>query len=304
MKAIKFFLVALMTTAMMFSACNKDDDENEEPEVTPTPVVEEPSEEEVDAKLEKFDISNSQFGVANATETTISVEWKEDEVKFDSVKIELKKLVVNGEDTTFESVAKTTVKNDTKYEFTDLETHQDFMVKFNFYQNNKICMREYYAFAEASWFYGLYFGYSLIKKEVGGLTVLIFSHHIEINLNEVYTAYGEKIIELSEDGSSIKTINNPVYGFHLITNNEFEQIEKAAGISEEELSSVNFDERYGIEQSDMFRTHDFVLNINECAIYLNDDNTYCTRYFSPINGGIMRLNKTIDDGSGLIFVKD
>ena len=28
MKAIKFFLVALMTTAMMFSACNKDDDEN------------------------------------------------------------------------------------------------------------------------------------------------------------------------------------------------------------------------------------------------------------------------------------
>ena len=304
MKAIKFFLVAMMAAAMMFSACNKDDDENEEPEVTPTPVVEEPSEEEVDAKLEKFDISNSQFGVANATETTISVEWKEDEVKFDSVKIELKKLVVNGEDTTFESVAKTTVKNDTKYEFTDLETHQDFMVKFNFYQNNKICMREYYAFAEASWFYGLYFGYSLIKKEVGGLTVLIFSHHIEINLNEVYTAYGEKIIELSEDGSSIKTINNPVYGFHLITNNEFEQIEKAAGISEEELSSVNFDERYGIEQSYMFQTTDFILNIYEYAIYLNDDNTYCTRYFSPINGGIMRLNKTIDDGSGLIFVKD
>jgi hypothetical protein len=31
MKAIKFFLVALMTTAMMFSACNKDDDKNEEP---------------------------------------------------------------------------------------------------------------------------------------------------------------------------------------------------------------------------------------------------------------------------------
>jgi len=70
MKAIKFFLVALMTTAMMFSACNKDDDENEEPEVTPTPVVEEPSEEEVDAKLEKFDISNSQFGVTKTTGIT------------------------------------------------------------------------------------------------------------------------------------------------------------------------------------------------------------------------------------------
>lgn len=30
MKAIKFFLVALMTTAMMFSACNKEDETNEE----------------------------------------------------------------------------------------------------------------------------------------------------------------------------------------------------------------------------------------------------------------------------------
>ena len=65
----KFLMVALMTTAMMFSACNKDDDKNE-PEVTPTPVVEEPTEEEVDAKLEKFDISNSQFGVTKTTGIT------------------------------------------------------------------------------------------------------------------------------------------------------------------------------------------------------------------------------------------
>ena len=65
----KFFLVALTATAMMFSACKKDDEKNE-PEVTPTPVVEEPSEEEVDAKLEKFDISNSQFGVTKTTGIT------------------------------------------------------------------------------------------------------------------------------------------------------------------------------------------------------------------------------------------
>jgi len=49
MNRFKFLLVAIVATAMMFSACKKDDEKNE-PEVTPTPVVEEPS-EEVDAKL-------------------------------------------------------------------------------------------------------------------------------------------------------------------------------------------------------------------------------------------------------------
>ncbi|MBQ3656445.1 MAG: hypothetical protein II956_06300, partial [Bacteroidales bacterium] len=74
MKRFKFFLVAVAATAMMFSACKKDEDKNEEPEVNPTPVVIN------DDDLEKFDISNSQFGVTKTTTSSISVEWKEDEV--------------------------------------------------------------------------------------------------------------------------------------------------------------------------------------------------------------------------------
>ncbi len=300
----KFLMVALMTTAMMFSACNKDDDKNE-PEVTPTPVVEEPTEEEVDAKLEKFDISNSQFGVANATETSISVEWKENEVKFDSVKLELKRLIVSGNDTTYESVAKTTVKNDTKYEFTDLETHQDYIVKFNFYQNNKICMREYYTAAENSTFNCLNFGYMYINKDRGGVSVLFKNGSSKTKITEVYTAYGEKIVELSEDGSTIKAINNPFYGCHLITNKEFEIIEKAAGISEEELASVKFDEYYGNEQAYKFHyDSDFQMNINFNIIYLNDDNSYCQRYFGFPPLGILRSKTIFIDDFDLIFVKD
>lgn len=297
-KTIKFFLVAIAATAMMFSACKKEDETNE-PEI-PTPIVIN------DDDLEKFDISNSQFGVTKTTTSSISVEWKQDEVKFDSVKIELKKLVVVEKDSSFESVAKTTVKDDTKYTFENLESSQKFDIQFSFYSNKKICKRSYKAMAEDSDKMLCDGSFEKLEVyEVAGLKIAMYNHSFSQSKHNVeFNCYGVNMLSKTAENLIYTEVENVAYNYHLITNKEFEKLEIAAGVTEEELSNVVFGESYGL-YADLY-----YLSTNIVYTYLNDDGSYCGRY---LRHGIKRCkdNEITEVGdpilgywSGLLFVQD
>ena len=294
-KTIKFFLVAIAATAMLFSACKKEDeDKNVEPD--PTPVVIN------DDDLEKFDISNSQFGVTQTTTSSISVEWKQDEVKFDSVKIELKRLVAEVNeyglgigDTTFETIANALITNDTKYTFEGLETSQKFDILFRFYSNKKICKRSYKAISEDSdkMLVDGCFGIFEVT-EIGGLKILVKN-----DFRCFYTiknAYGEPLFAENDFSIIYTDVKDIAYGYHLITNKQFEELERIAGVSDEELANVKLDEPYRGNFREIFKFGDMLLHGQ--FLYLNDDGSIYARYYDW-DGTVIRF-KDIDNYPGSI----
>ena len=315
MKRFKFFLVAVAATAMMFSACKKDEDKNEEPEVNPTPVVIN------DDDLEKFDISNSQFGVTKTTTSSISVEWKEDEVKFDSVKIELKKLVTEVNeygfgigDTTFETIANAIITNDTKYTFEGLEASQAFDILFTFYSNKKICNRSYKALSEDSdkkLCDGNFKRLDVI--ELAGLKIAEYSnggYYFYASKN----AYGDPLVAENKLTIIYSGIKEVAYGYHLITNKEFEILEKYFGVTDEELANVKIDEFYSNKTVASDFVYDSGLRTTRFSLlYLNDDGLIYARYFD-VYTGIIRFRDNyptfsndfaqIGEEGYMLFVKD
>ena len=297
----------MVATAMMFSACKKDDDKNEEPEVTPTPVVIN------DDDLDKFDISNSQFCVTETTTSSISVEWKEDEVKFDSVKIELKRLVVSVNDSSFVSVTKTTVNNDTKYTFDGLETSQKFDIQFSFYSNKKICKRSYKAISEDSDKMLIDGSFNILEVgEVVGMKILLLKALDDYNFSNELNCYGGNMVKFKEGKELFSEITNAAYGYHVITNSEFEKIELAAGATEEDLLNAKFEEFYSpiafnnIEDGELFEN--LKVGMLEFYPYLDNDYTVCCRYFC--SEGICRYKDVFQTLPGLnpfiklLFVHD
>ena len=295
----------MVATAMLFSSCKKDEENNVDPD--PTPVVIN------DDDLEKFDISNSQFGVIKTTTSSISVEWKQDEVKFDSVKIELKKLVVNGEDTTFESVAKTTINNDTKYTFEGLETSQKFDIQFSFYNNKKICKRSYKAISEDSDKMLIDGSFNILEVgEVVGMKILLLKALDDYNFSNELNCYGGNMVKFKEGKELFSEITNAAYGYHVITNSEFEKIELAAGATEEDLLNAKFEEFYSpiafnnIEDGELFEN--LKVGMLEFYPYLDNDYTVCCRYFC--SEGICRYKDVFQTLPGLnpfiklLFVHD
>ncbi|MBR4265955.1 MAG: hypothetical protein IKQ46_07865 [Bacteroidales bacterium] len=187
-----------------------------------------------------------------------------------------------------------------------METSQKFEIQFSFYSNKKICKRSYKAISDDSNEKLIDGSFKIFKvKEIAGLKIAYFSTAFSQRNNDIeLNCYGVNMLSKTAENLIYTDVANVAYGYHLITNKEFEKLELAAGVTEEELSNVVFGERYGWEADFHY------LSTNIVYTYLNDDGSYCGRY---LWSGVTRCNgnEIIEVGhpilgywSGLIFVHD